>query len=131
MVSDPIGDFIIQLKNASAVRKERVVVGYSQMLFSIAEKLKGRGFVKSVEKKGRKGIKLLEVELMYKPDGTGVIEDVKRLSKPGRRLYGKSKEIQAVRGGRGVLVISTPSGVMTGEEAREAKVGGELLFTAW
>lgn len=131
MVSDPIGDFIIQLKNASAVRKERVVVGYSQMLFSIAEKLKSRGFVKSVEKKGRKGVKLLEVELMYKPDGKGAIEDVKRLSKPGRRLYGKSKEIQAVRGGRGVLVVSTPSGVMTGEEAREAKVGGELLFTAW
>ena len=131
MVSDPIGDFIIQLKNASAVKKERVVVNYSKMLGAIADKLKTRGLVKEVEKKTKKGMKMLEVELSYRPDGPSAIEEVNRLSKPGRRLYGKSKEIMPVRNGRGVLMISTPGGVMTGEEARKAKLGGELLFTAW
>lgn len=130
-VTDPISDFIIQLKNASAVKKDRVVVGYSQMLFSIAEKLKERGFVSEVEKKGRKGRKFLEIVLAYRPDGSPALTDVKRLSKPGRRLYGGAGEMNKVRDGKGVMVVSTPSGVLTGEEAKKGNVGGELLFEAW
>jgi small subunit ribosomal protein S8 len=130
-VSDPIGDFIIQLKNASAVKKDRVLVGYSQLLFTVAETLKERGFVADVDKKGRKGKKLLEVTLAYRPDGSAVLTDVKRHSKPGRRLYGKSKEMHSIRNGKGVMVVSTPAGVMSAESAKERKVGGELLFSAW
>lgn len=130
-VTDPISDFIIQLKNASAVKKDRVIVSYSQILFAIAEKLKERGFVGEVEKKGRKGRKFLEVALAYRPDGTPVLNDVKRLSKPGRRLYGGAVEMNKVRDGKGVMVVSTPTGVLTAEEARKGNVGGELLFEAW
>lgn len=130
-VTDPIGDFIIQLKNASAVGKDRVSVSYSQILFSIALKLQGRGFVGEVEKKNRKGKKFLEVSLVYRADGSPALSDVKRLSKPGRRVYGGTNEMNKVRDGKGVMVVSTPSGVLTAEEARENKVGGELLFSAW
>lgn len=133
MVSDSIGDFIIQLKNAGNVGLDSISVPYSEFKFKVAEKLKDKNFVKSVSKKGKKIKKFLEVELEYKDDKKRKprISDVARVSKPSRRIYKKTDEIFPVKYGKGALILSTPEGILTGEEARKKKVGGEVLFKIW
>ncbi len=128
MVGDPIGDFIIRLKNAGAVKHETVSIPFSKMKMAVAETLKENGYIKNVEKQGKKVRKTIHVELAYKEDGTHRIDDVKRISKPGRRVYKASNELFPVRYGNGHLVLSTPKGIMTNIQARKEKVGGEALF---
>jgi len=128
MVGDPIGDFIVRLVNAGAVKHASVSVPHSKMKMAVAEVLKETGFVKAVEKQGKKVRKTINVELMYKADGTHKITKVKRISKPSKRVYKAVDEIFPVRYGKGVLVLSTPKGILTGAQAREARVGGEALF---
>lgn len=133
MVNDSIGDFIIQIKNAGNAGLESVCVPYSEFKFSIAEKLKEKDFVKSVSKKGKKIKRFLEVELLYKDVNKRKprINDVVRVSKPSKRIYKKTDEIFPIKYGKGALILSTPEGVLTGEEARKKKVGGEALFKIW
>ncbi|TSC86196.1 MAG: small subunit ribosomal protein S8 [Parcubacteria group bacterium Gr01-1014_8] len=131
MVNDPIGDLIVRLKNAGAVKKASVSVPFSTFKLAIAEKLKDAGYVTSVEKKGKKIKKTIDVLLKYDAAGEHVIHGVKRVSKPGRRLYRGAREIVSVRYGHGSLVLSTPRGVMTDKEARKEKIGGEALFEIW
>ena len=131
MISDPVGDFIIRLKNAGAVKKAGVSVPFSALKMSIAEKLKDAGFLKAIEKKGKKVRKTLDVVLKYDEAGKHVINGVRRISKPGRRLYRTAREIMPVRYGHGALILSTPKGILTGKEARKEKVGGEALFEIW
>lgn len=131
MVSDPIGDFIIQLKNAGAVKHSSVTIPHSKMKMAVAESLKATGFIKDVEKRGKKVRKTMHVDLAYKADGTSRITEVKRISKPGRRMYKGVGEIFPVRYGKGVLVLSTPEGILTDAQARKAGVGGEALFEIW
>jgi len=131
MVGDPIGDFIVRLTNAGAVRKDRVVVPYSKLKHAVAEVLVARGFLLGVEQVGKKIKKSLEVTLRYNADGNAYIRGVKRVSKPGRRLYKKSSEIHPVKFGKGMVVLSTPEGILPGEEARKRGVGGEELFIIW
>jgi len=128
MVNDPIADFIIRLKNAGMVGHKTVSVPFSQFKMAVAEALLKAGYVSSVEKTGKKIRKTIVVELAYKTNGNTRISSVKRVSKPGRRLYKSAKEIFPVRYGKGSLVISTPNGIMTDSEARDAHVGGEVLF---
>ena len=130
MVSDTIGDFIIQLKNAGMVKKDRVVLPYSGLKHRIATKLADKGYVASVEVAGKEVKKTLVVTLRYDA-GRHQISGVKRISKPGRRLYAKAAEIYPVKFGKGNLILSTPAGILTDEEAREARVGGEQLFMIW
>lgn len=131
MVGDPIGDFIVRLKNAGAVKHESVSLPHSKMKMAIAEVLKSTGFIKNVEKRGKKVRKTIHVDLMYKEDGTPRISEVKRVSKPGRRVYKSVNEIFPVRYGKGMLVLSTPKGILTDEQARKESVGGEALFEIW
>lgn len=131
MVTDPIGDFIVRLKNAGAVGKETVSVPYSKLKHAVAEKLRERGYVASVAKRGRKAKKFLDVELVYGASRVHKITGVRRLSKPGRRLYASVRELRPVKFGKGVLILSTPKGILTGEEARKSRVGGETLFEIW
>jgi small subunit ribosomal protein S8 len=133
MVNDSIGDFIIQLKNAGNAGIEFVSVPYSEFRFNIAEKLKEKDFVKSVSKKGKKIKKFLEVELQYIDDKKRKprINDVARISKPSRRIYKKANELFPVKYGKGALILSTPEGILTGDEARKKRVGGEALFKIW
>lgn len=131
MVSDPIGDLIVQLKNAGAVKKTIVSLPFSNFKLAIAEKLVAAGFVASVEKKGKKVKKSIDMVLKYNADGSHVINGAKRISKPGRRMYKSVLEIHPVRYGKGALILSTPAGVMTDKEAKKAKVGGEALFEIW
>jgi small subunit ribosomal protein S8 len=127
MVTDPIGDMIVRLKNAAAAGLPSTLVPLSNFKWEIASKLKQAGYIKAISKKGKKAKKFIEVELAYQGKEPKLTE-VKRVSKPSRRLYHNYKQIQSVRQGVGVAIYSTPQGVLTDKEARAAKVGGEILF---
>ena len=131
MVTDPVGDLIIRLTNAGAVKKATVSVPFSTFKVAIVEKLKEAGWVSHVEKKGKKIKKTIDVTLKYDENGKHIIQGVKRVSKPGRRIYRGFDEIIPVKYGFGALILSTPKGIMTDKEARVAKVGGEALFEIW
>jgi small subunit ribosomal protein S8 len=131
MITDPVGDLIIRLKNAGAVKHATVSVPFSNLKLAIAEKLKDAGYVTGVDKKGKKVKKTLEVTLKYNTDGSPFIEGVKRVSKPGRRMYKSVHEITRVRYGHGSLILSTPQGIKTDKEARKEKIGGEAMFEIW
>jgi len=131
MVTDPIADLIIQLKNAQAVKKEYICVPFSQFKFAIANKLKERGYVGKVSKKGKKIRKTIEIELKYNSNGAPRISGVTRVSKPGRRVYANVGAIRKVKYGQGALIISTPKGVLTDNEAKRENTGGETLFKIW
>lgn len=130
MVADPVGDMLIRVKNAGGAEIESVLLPYSKLKFAVAMKLLDSGYVKSVAKKGKKAFKM-EIGILYGIDGKPKIKDVKRISKLSRRVYFPVKSIRPVRRGYGMMVLSTPKGVLTGEEARKENVGGEALFQIW
>ena len=131
MTSDPVAELIVHLSNAGAVGKASVSVPFSNFKMAIADKLKDAGYVKAVEKKGKKVRKTLDIVLKYDESGGCSIKGVRRISKPGRRVYKNAHEIVPVRYGYGSLLISTPKGIMTDKEARKARIGGEALFEIW
>ena len=131
MVSDTVGDFIIQLKNAGMVGKKEVALPYSKLRHSIANKLAEKGYVESAALHDKSVAKKLAVSLKYDDQGSHRIRGVKRVSKPGRRLYAKATEIYPVKFGKGHMVLSTPAGILTDDEARKQHVGGEQLFMIW
>lgn len=131
MVSDRVGDFIIRLKNAGAIGNPMVTVPHSNHLEQIANKLKELGFVERVEV-SKKGIPAqIEVTLAYDAHGNHKITDVKRVSKPGRRMYVSTTDTHNVKNGRGARILSTPKGVLSDREARKVRAGGENLFEIW
>jgi len=131
MVSDTIGDLIIRLKNAGVVKKEIVEIPYSKLRNAILEKLQEKGYIEKITVTGEGVAKTLTVTLKYNAEGTHSIRGVKRMSKPGRRLYKKVADIYPVKFGKGDLLLSTPTGILTGDEARSQHVGGEQLFIIW
>jgi small subunit ribosomal protein S8 len=132
MVTDPISNMLVALKNGAKVGKETVVVPCSNLKFEIASLLEREGYVKNVSKRGKKVKKFIACDIVYGADGkTAKLTDVKRISKPSCRVYRKADEIRSVRNGFGMAVISTPSGLLTDREARTKKVGGELMFQIW
>ncbi|MEK7520578.1 MAG: 30S ribosomal protein S8 [Patescibacteria group bacterium] len=122
---------IIKLKNAQAVKKESVKIPSSNLSEAILAALAKNGFVESFEKKGKGVKKYLDVKLKYGEDGLGKIGSVKLVSKPSRRIYAGYRELRPVKSGLGLLVVSTPRGIMSGKEARKMKLGGEVLFEIW
>lgn len=130
MVTDSIGDLIIQIKNASRVGKKQISVPFSNLTFSVAELLKTKGFIGELSKKAKGSAKFLNIEILYE-GGKPVVSDVKRVSKPGRRLYEKAKNIESFRRGYGLTVLSTPKGIMADVDAKKENLGGELLFNIW
>lgn len=131
MVNDSLGDFIIRLKNASLAKRGSISVPYSKLKHAVADVLQKEGFVNGVEKKGKKVKKFLEVALKYNDAGQPEITGVKRVSKLGKRIYVKSKDIRRVKFGHGRMLISTPKGIMTDSEAKKNNMGGEALFSIW
>jgi len=134
MVTDRVGDFIIRLQNAAAIGKAEVVLPYSVHLTAIAKKLKELGFLISVEVKtrGESEIKKdLVVALAYDEHGTPKLRGVKRISKPGRRLYVSSTDAHKVKGGTGARILSSSAGIISDREARKSNAGGENLFEIW
>jgi len=131
MVTDTISDLIIRLKNASSVGKKTFVVDSSKLNLSILEVLKKEGYISELTKKNKKNIKFIEAEIAYGEEGKSKLSGVKRVSKPSMRLYRKAKEIRKIKQGYGLLIISTPKGILTGAEAKRENVGGEPLFEIW
>jgi small subunit ribosomal protein S8 len=129
MVTDRVGDFIIRLKNAGAIGKGIVVVPFSKHVEAIAYKLKELGYVADVAKS--KVPYSFEVTLAFDERGNHKINDVKRVSKPGRRLYAAAEDTHSVKNGMGARIMSTPKGILSDREARRLHVGGEELFKIW
>ncbi|HEX5456319.1 MAG TPA: 30S ribosomal protein S8 [Candidatus Saccharimonadales bacterium] len=127
MVStDPISDMLTRLRNAIAVGKNEVSLPHSRVKQSVASLLQKSGFIDGVKVDGE-GIDK-KIVIAINPDKENArITEITRLSRPGRRLYAKAKDIPRVKQGRGIVILSTSKGVMTGDEARKAKVGGELI----
>ena len=115
------------MKNASLAQKETVAFPYSKLKNAIAVCLEKEGYISSVSKKVKKGMPMLEVGLIYTDKKPKIVE-AERISKQSRRVYFGMKDIHSVRNGSGLLVLSTPKGIMSGREARKAQVGGEALF---
>ena len=131
MVSDTIGDFIIRIKNAGVMHKATVTAPYSKLRQAIADKLVAAGYLSDVAVQGDGAQKTLTVTLRYTETGDHAVRGVKRLSKPGRRQYAKVADIHPVKFGHGHVILSTPAGILTGEEARAQHMGGEQLFMIW
>ncbi|MEK9167972.1 MAG: 30S ribosomal protein S8 [Patescibacteria group bacterium] len=127
---DPIADFLTNIRNASTASLASTMMPYSSVKFEIATLLAKEGYLASVTKKGKKVKKYLEVGIVYNGK-TPRIGGVVRISKPSRRVYYGTKEIKPVRHGFGMLVLSTPKGIMGDKEARKEHVGGEALFKIW
>jgi small subunit ribosomal protein S8 len=128
---DPIANMLVMLRNAGAVKKPTVAVPYSNIKMAILNVLAKEGFILSASKKGKKVKKYIQCDLAYDGSGKSKISMTKRISKPSRRVYIKADEIKPVRQGMGLVVVSTPKGVITGNEARKLNVGGEILFTIY
>lgn len=131
VMSDPIADMLTRIRNANVVRHESVEMPASKIKREIAEILKREGFIRDAEyiEDNKQGI--IRVFLKYGPNNERVITGLKRISKPGLRVYTKSTEIPRVLGGLGIAIISTSKGVMTDKEARQAKSGGEVICYVW
>ncbi|MDE1874566.1 MAG: 30S ribosomal protein S8 [Patescibacteria group bacterium] len=127
---DPISNLITNIKNGSAAKKDAVTVPHSKFTEAVVAALARKGYVKPGVKKGKKIQKTLEVGLIY-TNGKARINDVKRLSKPSKRLYRGYTEIYPVKQGYGSTFVSTPRGVLSDDEVRKEKVGGEILFQIW
>ena len=132
MIADPISDFIIRLQNASKAKKTSVSLPASKMKLAVAEALVREGYLSEVEKPKKTSTTggSMTVVLAYKNDKP-VITGVKRISKPSRRLYMGVREVRPVKRGYGLLILSTPKGILTGKQAQDARVGGEMLFEIW
>ncbi|MHB8660484.1 MAG: uS8 family ribosomal protein [Minisyncoccota bacterium] len=132
MVNDRVGDFIIRLQNAARIGKHEVSAPYSAHLAAIAKKLKELGFLTLVKTDEDGGVKKeLVVTLAYDERDHAKLRGVKRVSKPGRRLYAPATAAHRVKGGTGARIISSPAGIISDAEARKNRVGGEELFEIW
>ncbi len=127
---DGISNLLIGLKNGGRAGKQITTVPYSKMQASIAKALFDAGYIASYSKKPHQGHNVLECGIAYVADRPR-ITDVKRISKPSRRLYAGVHEIQSIKNGHGILVLSTPKGILTGDQAKSEHVGGEILFEIW
>jgi small subunit ribosomal protein S8 len=130
MFSDPISDFLCRVRNAARAQHADLVMPHSRIKEGVALVLKQEGYVSEVSVEGAAPKKNLRVKLKY-AGKKSVIEGLRRMSSPGRRVYAACTEIPKVRGGLGVIVLSTPVGVITDRDARKRNVGGELLFSVW
>ena len=130
-VNDPIGDLITRIRNAQMRNKPKVSSPGSKLRESVLEVLKSEGYIRGYAAVAHTGGRSeLEIELKYF-DGEPVIREIERVSKPGRRVYVSAKNLPRVNNGLGISVLSTPKGIMADHDAREANVGGEVLFTVF
>ena len=130
-MTDPVADFLTRLRNANSAYHESVSLPYSKLKANIAEILKTEGYVASVKVEDATVGKTLTVELKFGPNRERSIAGIKRVSKPGLRVYAKSNELPRVLGGLGIAILSTSSGLLTDRQAAKKGVGGEVLAYVW
>ena len=132
MYSDPISDMLTRIRNAVAARKSELVLPYSKFKANLAELLVKSGFVSGChEMTSGDNHKILQINLKYSAAGEAVISGIKRVSKPGQRIYLPADKLPRTNSGYGVTVVSTSKGLMTDKEARKQKVGGEVVCQVW
>jgi small subunit ribosomal protein S8 len=131
MMTDPISDMLARIRNGSLARHDRVDMPHSNLKKHVAEVLKLEGYLDDVRESEGEGRKTLTIVLRYGKDKSSAIDGVRRVSAPGRRVYVRYDRIPRVRSGMGVSILSTSRGVMSDRQAREQKVGGELLCEIW
>ena len=128
---DPITDLLNRLRNGMRAGHERVDIPASRVKESLVQVLAAEGYVASYRRVEEKGRPLLRVGLKYDADGEPIVNGLERVSRPGRRVYAPAKAIPDVLGGLGISIVSTSRGILTGRQAREARLGGEILCNVW
>lgn len=131
-MTDPIADMLTRIRNANMVRIKKVDVLLSKVNLGIAKVLSESGYISGYDvKKDSEGKEVLRIYLKYSDSNERVITEIKRVSKPGRRVYKKSKKIPKVLNGYGIAILSTSKGIMSDKKARELNVGGEIFCSVW
>ncbi|ADV83978.1 30S ribosomal protein S8 [Terriglobus saanensis] len=130
-LTDPVGDFLTRIRNAMRARHQKMDVPASNLKAEIARILKEEGYISNYKATEEDGKKVLRVYLKYGANNEAAIRDLKRISRPGCRVYIGKDEIRRVQGGLGISIMTTPKGVMTGRTARKENVGGEVLAHVW
>ena len=131
MMTDPIADMLTRIRNAVRVEHPHVEMPSSKVKRGLADVLKREGYIWDWVEIEAEPVKQIRLELKYGPSGERVIQHIKRVSKPGRRIYSKSNDLRPILNGMGISVISTSSGVISDREARQKKIGGEILCEIW
>ena len=130
-MSDPLGDMLTRIRNGQRARKTSVVSPASNLRSNVLEVLKREGYIRSFDRyEVKTGIQEIKIELKYS-EGEPVIQEISRISTPGQRVYSKITDLKKIYNGLGISILSTPKGVMSDAEAREANVGGEVLCTVF
>jgi len=129
-MTDPVTDMLNRIKNAQASQKEGVVIPFSNFKYEIAKLLENEKLVGKIEKKGRKAKKVIEIALKYE-NKIPAISGMRKVSRPGQRIYSPAQNIKPVKGGYGISIVSTSRGLMTGKEAKRQRLGGEILCEVW
>jgi small subunit ribosomal protein S8 len=130
-MTDPVADFLTRLRNANSAYHETVSLPYSKLKAAIAEILKSEGYIATIKVEDAEVGKTLTIDLKYGPNRERSIAGIKRVSKPGLRVYAKSTELPRVLGGLGIAILSTSSGLLTDRQAAKKGVGGEVLAYVW
>ncbi|NOY07893.1 MAG: 30S ribosomal protein S8 [Spirochaetes bacterium] len=130
-LSDPVADMLTKVRNATMVQLEKVDIPASKLKLEIIKILKTEGFIKNFKKINQEGKSFIRIFLKYDNRSKPIIHGLKRISKPGRRVYTGYKSMPRVLNGYGTVIITTSSGVITGSKALEKKVGGELICSIW
>lgn len=131
LVLDPIADMLTRIRNANAIKHDSVLVPQSKTKLAIAEILKNEGFICDYKNTEVDGIKMIEITLKYGPKGEKVIQGLKRISKPGLRIYANADQLPKVINGLGIAIVSTSKGIITDKVARKLNVGGEVIAYVW
>ncbi len=134
VITDPIADMFMRIRNAGMAGKPTVYIPYSDVKLRIASVLMKEGYVSSVTKKtlkGKKTMRILEVGVVYDAPRVPHVRGMERVSRPSRRIYTAAKDLRPVNQGHGIMLLSTPKGILTGSDARKEHVGGEVLGKIW
>ncbi len=130
-LTDPVADFLTRIRNSIRAKHQKLDVPASKLKSEMARILKEEGYIANFKPTEEKGQKVIRVYLKYGPNNEAVIRDLKRISRPGCRVYLGRDQIRRVQGGLGISIMTTPKGVMTGRQARREGVGGEILAEVW
>ena len=131
LVLDPIADMLTRIRNANTNKHDTVVIPQSKTKLAIAEILKNEGYIVDFKTVDSEQGKMIEVTLKYGPNGEKVIQGLKRISKPGLRIYSNAEQLPQVLNGLGIAIVSTSKGIITDKNARKLNVGGEVLAYVW
>jgi len=131
VIVDPIADMLTRIRNANQRKKEKVDVPASRIKEEIVKRLKEEGFISNYKRIPDHKQGILRIYLKYAPGGESVIRGIQRVSKPGLKIYSPAEDIPRIQGGMGIVIISTPRGVLIDREARRNRVGGEVLCKVW